>query len=154
MSEDFSFDDILATSFDEVEKPKAPPIGTWELEVISGKFKKGKGENGPAGKAGFLCKLIKAHSDVNEAELENFGDNAIEVTRVYHDITIWERCDEWNVKRFVENILGVSTAGLSKEDGVAAAKGHRFVAFLKHRLNEDDPDTPYVDVEDVRAIEF
>lgn len=154
MSEDFQFDDILAGSFSEVEKPKTPPIGTWELEVISGKLKKGKGENGPAGKAVFACRLIKPMSDVSDAELEVFGDGAIETARVYHDIPLFERRDKWNVTRFLTQVLGADLADLAPEDEVKAAKGHHFSAFLKHRLNEQDPDTPYVDVGDVRAVEF
>ncbi len=152
---DFEFDDILAHSFDEVEEPKTPPAGTWELEVISGKLRKRNGENGgPVGEASFACRLIKALDDVNEAELVEFGDGAIEVTRVYHQIGIWERRDEWNIKRFLTKVLGVDTEGLEGDEGVAAAKGHRFTAYLKHSLNENDPDNPYVNTEDVRAVQF
>ncbi len=152
---DFEFDDILESSFDEVEEPKTPPSGTWELEVISGKLRKRNGENGgPIGEASFACKLVKALDDVNDAQLTEFGDNGIEVSRVYHQIGIWERRDEWNIKRFLEKVLGVSTEGLSKSEGVAAAKGYHFTAFLKHSLNEKDPDNPYVNTEDVRSIDY
>ena len=152
--DDYGFDDILEMAFEEIETPKTPPEGTYELEVISGKLRKGKGENGPAGEAFFPCKIVKAFDDVNEAALTAFGNDGIADSRVYFRIPMFERRDAWNVRRFVEKTLGASVNGATKlPEAVAQSKGLHFIGFVRHRQNTKDPEgPPLVDVTSSRAI--
>ncbi len=155
MSDNYDFDDILDLAMDEIKPPKVAPEGTWELEVVSGKIRKGKGDRGPAAEAFFPCKLVRALDDVNEAALDAFGQDGVNDTRVYYRIPMFERRDAWNVRRFVEKTLGVSGIGEKKlPEAVEGVKGSRFIGFVRHRQNEKDPEgPPNVDVTSPRAVE-
>lgn len=154
MSDDYSFSDIQGRAMVEVKEPRNPPNGTWELEVVSGKIKEGPGGNGPAAKALFRCRLIKAYDDVNEAQLMDFGDDGIAEASVFLEIPIFERRDEWNIIRFVGTTLGADITGI---DGVIdcpkEAKGYHFIALLADRVNEKDMDHPFLDVTSPRPVE-
>lgn len=155
-NDDFSYADILDRVYDEIKEPVTAPSGTWELEITGARMK-ARAENAkpttPVAKANYICRLVKACDDVNDAELMDFGDEGIADARVFFAIPIFNRSDEWGVKRFHKNVLGFEpVGGGTLADVVPDTKGYRFYGFLKHRRNPDDPDHPYVDVQSPTPI--
>ena len=154
MSDDYSFSDIQGRAMVEVKEPQNPPNGTWELEVVSGKIKEGPGGNGPAAKALFRCRLVKALDDVNEAQLMDFGDDGIESASVFFEIPVFERRDEWNIIRSVGTTLDADVSGIDDlVDIPKEAKGYHFLGLLTDRVNEKDMDHPFLDVTSPRPLE-
>jgi len=150
---DFDFSDILGRSLDEIEAPKTVPTGTWDLEVISAKIKKNTRESGPVAEFQAVCRLVSAGDDVNEADLMEFGESGMETTRGFFRIPIWERRDEWAIKRFITQTLKVEDDEVVlAEDMGGALKGSRFTAYAKHRMNENDVDHPFVDWVDPQPV--
>lgn len=150
---DLDYKDVLDRPVDDIEPRKAPPMGTWRLQVISGKAGPGKGDNGPAAEFRFMSRLILPTDDVSEVELEEFGDG-IEGARVSYRVPIFEKGDEWNVVRFLADVLGVEKEPGEKLGAYAArAKGYEFNGYLKHRDNPNDPENPFVDVTAPTAID-
>jgi hypothetical protein len=140
-----SFQDILDRSVDEIEEPGTLPSGTWRFQIISGKLKEGTRDNGPEAEALFTLKPLEPLDDVNEVELEAFGEQ-LDGTRAFHKIAIWDRRSEWDVIRFL-NTAGVELEqGAKLGDSVAASKNYEVTAYVTHAENEKDPEHPYVNL--------
>ena len=147
-----SFADIANRQVEDIQEPKTIPSGTWRLQIVSGKLKEGRNVDagGPVAEVLFALRPVEATNDVNEAEFEAFADQ-LEGALVYHKIAIWDKRSEWNVLRFL------GTAGVELEQGasfvesIEAAKGFEVAAYLSHGENPNDPDHPYVNVENVQA---
>ena len=146
------FNALLKKSAAEDKPPKVLPQGTWRLGVKGGaKYKERKGggsKDGPMADALIPLQVIQPLEDVHPADLEAFGD--FTQATVFHKITIWTEDDFYKVNRFY------ITAGFAKEDvlsrsraGLLELKGGEVVAFAKHRQNPDDPERPFVDLENV-----
>lgn len=146
------FADILERSVDEIEEPRAIPMGTWRFSVISGKLMKGKNveSGGPVADALFTVKPVEALDDVNEVELEAFGDQ-LDGSRAYRKIGIWDRRNEWDVVRFLNTLGYEFEQGDTLGESITKAKGYEFVAYVKHADNPNDEDHPYVNLEDIKA---
>jgi len=146
------FSDILDRSVDEIEEPKALPMGTWRFSITNGKIKPNNREGGPVGEALFMCKPLEAMDDVSEVELEVLGDQ-LDSTTAFHKIAIWERRDEWNIIRFLKLVGHELEEGDKLGDSVAKAKGYEFTAYVMHKPNPNDEDNPYVNLTDIKAVE-
>lgn len=147
MSNDFN--EILERQADEIEEPRNPPEGTWELQVVSGKCKKGRGENGPDLEALYALRALEAGDDVSDAELEMAG--AIEdLNPVYYRIPVFDRRGEWNIKRFAQT-LGVDTAGLNLKQMVEETKGMTFKGHLVEVTLEGRED-PVINIEQIARV--
>ena len=145
-----TFNDILERSVDDIHEPVALPMGHWRLKVISGKLKRSKADNGPVAKYLFTAVPVEPMDDVSEVELEDFD---MEGVMVYHEIPIWDKASEWNVMRFLNTLGYEFEQGDKLAESAAKAKNYEFTANAKHRVNPNDEDKPFVDLDDIQAVE-
>jgi len=145
--DDLSFEDIRNRAREEIKEPPILPAGYWRFKVNGGKLAevKGRGEKAPKAEAIFMLKPIEPGDDVAPAEAEALDATALDAARISFRIPIFRRSDEWNVRRFIENVLGADFEG-TLEEACGHAKGYEFMGQVSHRPNNDDPDHPYVDV--------
>lgn len=147
--QDLNFEDILDRSVDDVQEPQTLPMGTWRFNIISGKVMKNNNDKGPIGDYLFTAVPVEAMDDVAEVELEALGD-AMESTRVFHKIPIWDRSSEWAVVKFLNLLEYEFEEGDKLSESAAKAKGYEFTAYVTHADNPNDEEKPYVNLSDIQ----
>jgi len=146
------FNDILNQSTEEINEPGILPMGTWRFQIVSGKMRENKNEGGPKAEAFFTVTPLEPSDDVSEVELEAFADE-LEGARTYHKIAIWQKNDMWNVVRFLKTLGYDLEEGDKLGESITKVKGHEFMAFVKHAENSNDPERPFVNLENIQAVE-
>ena len=127
-----SFQDILNTKTDDIERPKPLPVGTY-LGIVSG-----PPEIAPIGQkntlaAKYSIKLLAPQDDVDRdalSEMGGIGDRTV-------GLTLFLTQDAaWRAKEFLEN-CGIDTAGKTLGESLTEAPGRQVYVKLKHRPSPD-----------------
>lgn len=137
-----SFADALDTNVSDVEAAPILPVGTYLWEIVKDNEIRQAGEDWEV--VSFACRCVSAEDDVDEDEIEEFGDPAGEFGR-YEFMAPTAAGKEGErgrantmdrVKKFCVDVLQLDEDGTMKEllEGV---KGCQFLAQVTHRENKN-----------------
>jgi len=152
---DYSFRDAAERAASVVEAPKPLPSGMWRFKIRGGKFKEitGRGDKAPVWEASYPLTAMEPIENVNEQELEMYGDYS-DATNIFYSIPGWRKDDEWNVVRFHSETLQQEIDGLSLEDLPSSANGFEFCAEVSTEYVGEDHDRPVTRIKNATRIEF
>jgi len=129
-----NFSELLNKPMDEIETPKALPIGTY-LCIVDG-----QPEVKQLGKAGnnaaiFSLKPIQAGADVDQTDLVNvLKGSSLQDKKLRH--TLWLTEDAaWRAKQFLVEHLGVTAKTMA--EALAQSMGKQVNVNLGHRASDD-----------------
>lgn len=154
-----NFADALDTSASEVEAPPLLPVGTYIWEVHKDYEVRAAGEDWEA--IEWLVRCVSAEEDVDEDEIEAFGDPAGELARVsfMSPTAAGKEGDRGRqqtlnmIKNFITNALQVDEDGMSMGELMAAAKGNQFLAQATHEQDKNNPEIFRLRLKRISAVE-
>jgi hypothetical protein len=128
-----SFEEILARTSNEVERPKPYPVGTY-LCMVDGPAQFGKVGQNQTDVIDFNLKINQPIEDVDQQAVADMGGVAGKRTRVRFFLT---EAAIWRLDDFLINHLGIDDAGISTKERIAMAPGRPVLATIKHRTSPD-----------------
>jgi hypothetical protein len=154
-----NFADALDVQADSVEAPPLLPVGTFIWEVHKDYEVRAAGDDWEA--IEWLVRCVSAEDDVDEDELEAFGDPAGEMARISFmaPTASGKEGDRGrqqtlnSIKNFITNSLQVDGSGLSMSELMAAAKGEQFMAQATHEQDKNNPDVYRLRLKRISAVE-
>jgi hypothetical protein len=150
---DATFESILDTPMDDVEKPKPLPKGNYEMKFISQKLEKtepkaGSGKD-PTPYVQFEVGINAVHSDVDEDELEAAGGIEGKKARMTFYLT---QDAQYRLKDFATEVLGLNTAGQKLGEIIQEMLNTPFVGAIGHKPSADGKNV-YTEIGNCAAID-
>jgi len=142
------FNAILNRNLDEVQAPRALPVGTYDFSMTL-KVKAPKSDDDDGYVQGIFTP-IRAHDDVTPTDLETYGD--LEEGRVFQRFWMRDKKDEWRMKQLL-SMAGVETSGRTLTEAIQSADGYRITATVEHDPNKDNPEQPYERLSGFTAVQ-
>lgn len=153
------FTEALNVKVDEIEKPPLPPQGHYVMQVgqkiVYGEASSNKdGTQREWDTVEFSMKGVEPTQDVDPEALENFGGaSAINLRNSF----MFEKGDTpeikaafdrtlYQCKRFIEEHLGIDTAGMSLKEAIEQAKGAQCIGEVKYRPDPRDPENMFAEL--------
>lgn len=131
---DANFQDILNKPIDQIEAPKALPVGTY-LCLVDGQPEQttiGK-NNTPC--YNFSLKPVQAQQDVDQGQLaENLNGASLQDKKIRHRLFITQDA-AWRLKQFLVEHLGITPKPIIQM--IPEAMGKQVMVTLGHRPSED-----------------
>lgn len=133
------FGALLEENLDNTEKPKPVPIGTYK--AIVHQYESTESKKGDKGAFIFMLKLQSPFEDtVDPDELGEYGDIG-ELQPVMRWF-VWQGKDDrsrtYPFKKFLSEVLSVTTQGRTLGEAIAEAPGQELLATVKHMTSERD----------------
>lgn len=126
------FTSILSKKATEIEKPKPRPIGTYLANLVGlPKQRTVNTKDGERSILAFSAKLIAPQADVDAEQLANHGDVAI-WPQFSRDIWIDTPEGEWELRKFLTDVLGITPGDKSLGEMAAESAGKQLLVTLKH----------------------
>lgn len=126
---DTNFSDILDTPYDEVERPKPPPPGTYLCNVQS--FREDVSSKQQTPFVEYTLQPTAAGDDVDEDELEAMGGIA---TRTLRYTCYTTKSALWRLKEF-HTACGLEVKGKTPRQLIPEAVGCQVTVHVKHTPN-------------------
>lgn len=145
-----NFMDALDKTLDEVKRPPALPVGTYDwiikrYEVVD----KDEYEI-----LEFSCSCTGVHEDVDPDDLAAFGSALGTPQRLSFifnkgaDAESQKRFaqTEFKLKRFLQDHVQCSSNGQTFKETLANAVNQKFGGYVRHRPDRDDPEIQYAEI--------
>lgn len=146
-----NFDQYLNKSIDEIEAPKPLPVGHYFATIGNPgwKVKESKGEKkSPMVEVEFT--LQSADADVDPAMLPEGG---VANKRVQTNFVLTSEFGQFNLRRMMEEALGLPVSGLSLGDGLAQIAGQPVKLYIEQRNATDGTDNVFADVKKILSVD-
>jgi hypothetical protein len=133
---DMSFQDILNQPLDNIETPKAAPIGTY-IGMVDGQPEFVKVGQNQTDAVNFNIKLMSAMK-VDDAQLNEYlNGSSLTEKHIRHRLFL-TKDSAYRLKRFLVNDLGIQFGeGTSLGQAIPEAMGKQFVLELGHQSSQD-----------------
>ena len=147
------FTNVLNKKVEEVEKPKPKPAGTY-LAAINGQAQQltRTVQGNERLILSFSLKLLVPQADVDSSDFADAGDIVSWPSR-NHDIWIDSPEGEWQLRRFLTEVLKIEPGDKSFGEMIAEAPGLQLHAKIRHRPYTDRDGQPAIawEIESVAA---
>jgi len=144
------FQDALDRKGEEIARPPIAPVGTY-LWTVSKMPTMDSIADGRFDVVDFTLKCVQPQEDVDPDALAEYGDIA-GLTRRHRFLFNTEdeanfKRTEYNMKRFVQEHLGVDMSGKSWKEALAECVNCQCLASIKWRPDPRDPEIMYDEID-------
>jgi hypothetical protein len=129
-----NFTDILNRPAEQIEPPKQRPPGTY-LCIVDGQHKQKEVNDKPV--ISISLKTMQAQEDVDMAQLQEAGGVGNKLNLDFFLLTNDGNDNSYQLKKFLEEHLGIHSAGKSLAQMLAEAPGKQVLANVKHEIYTD-----------------
>lgn len=137
------FTEILqGATLGEIEKPKPLPVGSYVAKIIGSSYDKAKNEN-KTPFVRFNLEVVNALSDVDEGDLEAFGEIAGKKTKV--DLYLTDAALHM-LQDFLLVHVGLEAEGMSLEIAIPEAQNNLVGIYIEHEVSKQDNETIFARV--------
>ena len=131
---DVSFQDILNMPADQIEAPKALPVGTYVC-IVDGQPEYAKIGKNNTDCVNFMLKPVQAMQDVDQSQLaEVLNGSSLQDKKVRHRLFV-TKDSSWRLKQFLNEHLGIPLTSLGQM--VPEAMGKQVMVTLGHQAADD-----------------
>jgi len=151
---DIDFNDIANMAVNDIHEPVPHPPGAWRGRINSGKYQEVESDNPKAPLARGVWSIATLEAvEVPEALMDGFDiDNA---DPLYHDIPVFDRRGNWNIKRFLVGLGALEAddpSPIKEKCGAATGFMVTFTTTQRKNPNAKNGGAPIlVDVSDIAA---
>jgi hypothetical protein len=150
-----NFDKYLDVDVESIEKPEPPPIGHYYVDIKDWKTgerdydKSNGGPKTPVAELQFVN--FEPSDDVDPSDLEAWGRDLSKV-RGTKDFRI-AGDEAFGIRAVGENICGINVKGLKLRDLLNELKGQRVKVATSHRVDKNDENNVYLNIDKVLKAE-
>ena len=131
---DVNFTDLLNTPIDQIERPKALPVGTY-ICLIDGMYEVGKAGKNNTNYIDFNFRPLQAMADVNQQQLEEaLGERTLSDKRFRYRIFV-TKDSLWKLKEFLIDHLGLAKKGVPEM--LPETPGKQLAVYIGHQTSPD-----------------
>ena len=152
-----NFQEALNQKIEDVERPPLPPLGTfkWKIDRIPDFREVG---DGAYDIVDFLCRVVEANEDVDQADIEAYGAPITNITVRYSFMFNKEDAVKFQqtlfrMRTFLEDHLQCATASDTLKEGLANSVNSVFVGELKYRQDKVDKELMYPEIGATAPVE-
>ena len=132
---DVNFTDLLNTPIDQIERPKALPVGTY-ICLIDGMYEVGKAGKNNTNYIDFNFRPLQAMADVNQQQLEEaLGERALSDKRFRYRIFV-TRDSRWKLKEFLLEHCGIGMKA-NMNEMLPETPGKQVAVYVGHQTSPD-----------------
>lgn len=144
-----NFSEILQNAtLGEIEKPKPIPIGGYEAKITKIEFDESSKKKTPF--ARFHFEIVQALEDVDEDDLEEFGEVAGKKTKT--DFYLTEAALHM-LQEFILYHVGLDVEGTSLEEAIPQCQNNVVGIRMGHQISEKDNETVFANVTATFSLE-
>lgn len=150
-----NFAEALARPLAEIEKPKTPPVGTYDFQITKVPAMR---SNDDFDFVDFNCQAVAASDEVDADDLKKFG--GLKSVRVDRFSFMFSKSDQLNFDRtmfrlreFLEEHVKSADNTMSLKEALNSSINNRFRASTRVRTDPKKPENQYFEIDRTAPID-